>query len=431
MPKVLTRRDFLARAAAGLVGCALASMGCGTQTQGSNGTGRTTLNLWYWNRSIDDNILAQVNERFPKANLVPQKIGGDYRSKLLITFAGKSYVPDIAGINVDIATYFPDADQFVDLQSVGANEVKSEYLEWKWLQGVTPEGKMIGFPMDIGPIALFYREDILRKAGVPTDPDQLYERIKTWEEYFELGEFLKSKLPQRVSLADEITQIFQHVMAQGADWYQDKSGHFIGDQAHVKRAWDLAVTAHRKGLLANSARYSTDWNASADTGRFITFHGAVWMKLILKDAAPDTTGLWRVCPAPGGAGNSGGSFLSITRYCKDPQLAFDIISWVQNPENQLKAYVEIDLYPSTPSIYNRPEMNHPEEFFGGQNTNPIFSESARQVKPFYLGTEYNIINPIYAKELTNVATQGKDPERAWEDALHEIQKRLQLRGVWK
>ena len=45
----------------------------------------------------------------------------------------------------------------VDLNTLGAAKLKSQYLSWKWAQGETTDGKLVGFPIDIGPTALYYR----------------------------------------------------------------------------------------------------------------------------------------------------------------------------------------------------------------------------------------------------------------------------------
>ena len=63
--------------------CALTGYGF-AQTLTPTGAGgqKITLMLWYWNRSIDDSILAQVSRRFPNITLHAVKIGGDYNAKL-------------------------------------------------------------------------------------------------------------------------------------------------------------------------------------------------------------------------------------------------------------------------------------------------------------------------------------------------------------
>jgi len=145
-----TRRDAL-RILGG--GAALAGLaGCGVFGSPKNSSKKLT--LWYWDRSINDDFLAAAPKHVTGLQLEPNKIGLSFRTKLLTTLAGHSYAPDITNINSDIATYFPDDSAFVDLYTLGARDLKDQYLDWKWELGVTPSGKMIGFPIDTGPTAL-------------------------------------------------------------------------------------------------------------------------------------------------------------------------------------------------------------------------------------------------------------------------------------
>src|SRR5581483_9291842 len=108
----------------------------------NSANGKIPLTLWYWDRSIDDNLIKKVDQQFPNIDLRAQKIS-DYDNKVRTSMAGHYGVPDILGINSNIYTYFPDEDQFIDMDSLGADEVKSQYLEWKWNLGIAPDGKMI------------------------------------------------------------------------------------------------------------------------------------------------------------------------------------------------------------------------------------------------------------------------------------------------
>lgn len=248
-----TRRAFLTAAASGLLGTAiLGTSGC---SRSSYLTPDGTLSLWYWNRSISDNLLAKT----PAATgvkLVPQKIGGDYKSKFLTSLAGKAYIPDVVGLNDDVATYFPDADQFVDLYTLGAKDVQSEYLDWKWQRGVTPDGKMVGFPMDTGPTALFYRADLFEKAGLPTEPDEVAQHLATWEAYLEAGSTMRKATPD-VALATSVNMIYDQATSQQAKLYMDTKNNFIGEGPQVRKPWDLAVDAYKRKITANAADFAT------------------------------------------------------------------------------------------------------------------------------------------------------------------------------
>ncbi len=422
-----SRRGFLRLSAgvAGLGGLSAAS-GCGAFGTSKNSSDKLT--LWYWNRSIDDGLLAESPKKISGLKLDAQKIGGSYKPALLTTLAGRASVPDIACINSDIATYFPDSDQFVNLYDHGAKQYESLYLPWKWKQGVTPEGRMIGFPMDTGPTALMYRRDVFAKAGLPQDPGAVSQRVKTWDDYLEVGSVLKSKIPGTV-LVGTISTIYGQMVAQLARQYSGPDGRMLADLSGVKNAWDTAVKAKKMGLSLGSAENQPDWFAGMTNGKIATTVGAVWEAFIMLDGAGSTSGKWHCCRAPGGAGNSGGSFMSVTKYCSDPALAFKLIAWLQSPANQVKSYTDIQLFPSAISSLSDPAMDKPDPFFGGQRTVDVWGTSAKNVKPALLGPYDSLISTPITTELTNVENAGKDPNRAWDDALALARKQLKHAGV--
>lgn len=417
-----TRRSFLA-GASGLLGAAvLGTAGCG---RGGYLTPEGTLSLWYWDGSISDTVLAKA----PKVTgipLSPQKVPFDYKSKLLTSLAGNAYIPDMCGFNEDVATYFPDADQFWDLYELGAGEVEDQYLDWKWQRGVTPDGRLLGFPMDTGPTALYFRADLLEKAGLPSEPDELAAAAATWEQYLDLAEEYKNASDGGY-LIDSVSTIYDQVVAQQGTRYMTEQDEFIGDGPQIRRAWDLAVQAHQRELTANAIE--TEWNAAVSTGRVASFVGAVWMSLGLQDAAASTEGKWRVCRAPGGPGNSGGSFVGIPKASRDPKGAWETIKWVQSPENQIFAYNEISLFPAAEAGLTDPEVLVEHPFYGGQIVNKTFGESAANVKPVYLSAYDGLIGPAFTDQVLNIWSANADPEKAWQAALDEVERQLAHRGV--
>ncbi|WP_054027486.1 ABC transporter substrate-binding protein [Bacillus sp. FJAT-28004] len=384
------------------------------------------LTLWYWNRGLDDELIAAVEKQFPDVQINAQKIGGDFKSKLKTTMAAGSGGPDIVAFNDWVTEMFPNADRFYDLYELGAKDIEKDFLEWKWQFGVTPDGKMIALPIDTGPTGLYYRADLFKKAGLPSDPDEVTRTVRTWEDYFALGEKLQAALGEDVKLTDNIGSIYTQVNAQSDTIYFSKEDTFIGEDpsSSMKKAWDLAAKASQLGLLADANGNSSEWNAAMSNGKIASFVGAVWNKEVLQQAAPDTAGKWRVARAPGGDGNNGGSFLAIMKTSKHPKEAFEVMKWIQNAENQVQTFRNTNLFPSTISSLDDRAFLKKEEFFGGQATGEIFTESARNVKPAYFGPKYANINGIVNRQLQSVALQGKDPDEAWEDVLARVKKEL-------
>ena len=133
-----------------------------------------------------------------------------------------------------MATYFPNQDQFIDLKTLGANDLEMDFLPWKWKLGITPEGRMMAYPMDTGPTALFYRTDIFQKAGIDTDPAAVAELAPDWDSYIELGKKLKAAVPGS-AITDNITGVYSYALAQQSKRYMTEDGQYIGDQDHIRR----------------------------------------------------------------------------------------------------------------------------------------------------------------------------------------------------
>ncbi|TDC24398.1 ABC transporter substrate-binding protein [Kribbella albertanoniae] len=422
----LSRRTFLAAgaaaAAAGLTGCgSRSSLGAANE-----------LSMWTWVGSVNDDLIGQAEKGIPGYDglkLSMTRIGSNYKTKVLTALAGKSLVPDIVAINDDVATYFPNADQFHDLYDLGAKEREADFLPWKWKWGVTPQGKMMAYPMDTGPTALFYRTDIFEKAGIDIDPAAVAQLAPDWDTYIALGKKLKQAVPGS-SITDNVNSIFSYRMAQQPKRYMTTDGQYIGDQDHVREAFDLAVRVVKEGLSANAQDGSTDADAVVTNGKLVAFNAAVWWaQLGPKNAAPKTKGLWRVTAAPGGPGNRGGSFLAITKYCKNPQAAFAFISWLESAQNQAQAFLDPVLFPSTPASYTDSRLSAPDEFFGGQRIVDVFAESAKKYPGAYFSPYDSIIGQPLSAELVNVETAGKSPDQAWNDAQRQIERELTRAGA--
>jgi cellobiose transport system substrate-binding protein len=399
---------------------------CGAQT---NFTDRLT--LWMWLNSCSPDLLASIANGIPGTNGVkfrPDVIGGDFKSKLLTTLAGRSHVPDLTFINADIATYFPNANQFVDLYTMGARKHQKEFLPFKWNFGVTPGGQMIGYPMDTGPTALFYRRDIFDKAGLPTEPHAVAAAVPTWDKYLELGQELR-KVGKGIAITPTISALYTQVMAQSAKQYVTPDGQPIYAQDHVRRAWDLAVKAHQM-KVSNNAQQSTDQTAALSNGKTAAQVNAVWWVVAgPEQLAPNTKGNWQVCPAPGGAGNYGGSFVSITKYCKNPEAAWKFIEWLENEKNEVRNLSEMFLFPSRYDALASDAISKPYKFFGGQPILEQFAAAAKKVPLIYYSPYDSIISTPINDELTNVEATGKNPDRAWKDAMSQIKRELGRVGV--
>ncbi|TPQ16194.1 ABC transporter substrate-binding protein [Streptomyces sporangiiformans] len=427
----MSRRGLLGASLGGAGAALLGLSGCGA-ANGSVSAGTDHLGLWYWNGALSDKLLATAARGVPGVPGLKVKgspIAGEYESKLLTSLAARAYVPDLACVNSSVSVFFPDEHEFLDLKDLGAGALEDQYLDWKWKSGTSPSGRLVGFPLDAGPTALYYRRDLFEKAGLPTEPGDVAEATSTWEKYLAVGRTLKAKAPGNPYLVSQIAYVFRMALYQSPKQFVDADNRFIGDQEHVKHAWDLAVEAYRQRLSARVLDSTPDYNAAMSRGRVATMINAVWAINGLKEVAPKTSGDWRLTAMPSGPANYGGSYVTITRYCRDPEGAFAFLKWMLGPANQLKSYQEMALFPTTPAVYTKPAMQKPDRFFGGQIPVDVFGPAAEKAPVIFFSPYEDTANTPVFQELTNVETLGKNPDKAWRDAMNACETALSHLGV--
>lgn len=434
----LTRRSFLGGGAAALGLLGISSLtGCSTtptsRTSASPAAGGSgapiDMVLWMWPDGFGKATLAAVAAKFPHLRVRQDVIGGDFKQKLTATFTAKSGLPDVTGVKgEDIAFFLSHPEFFVDLNTLGAADKKSEYLDWKWQQGSTPDGKLIGFPIDIGPTALFYRHDIFHKAGLPFEPDELAASIRTWDEYYELGKKLKSALPDTYLIRNGVG-LFKVIWPQSGKGFIDEKGVFIGDGDHMKAAWDKTVKAVEAGIVAGVQSDTSDSAAGVSQGKFPADFGASWHLADLMNDAKSTAGKWHVCAHPGAPTNDGGSFLTIPKGVKDPARSFELISFILNPENQALEYADKGNFPSTPASYTMSQLTGPVDFLGGQVASTVFGEAAKTVRPLFEHPQSSAVSAPYAAEMKLFEAKKKSADQAFADAVSAAKRIAQQSGV--
>lgn len=390
----------------------------------------TVLTLWYWKNSICEDLLEQVSEVFPGVKIQAELFAADdIEEKINTTIASGGELPDLLAMDDWIANLIPYSDQFVDLyEECNAEEIKDEYVEWKWNKAETPDGKLIALPMDVGPTCMFYNSALFEAAGLPTDPAEVAEAMATWDDAYAAAEKLQEATPD-VKMFDFLGHVFVATLGQQEQHMIDEEGNFIADQDHIKNAFMTAAAA-KPYVYGGDTEWSPEWAAALNNGDVAAFVGAVWMKPEVQNAAPDTAGDWRVTSAPGGAGNVGGSAIGITKNCKNVEAAYDVITWLTNNENQITALDQLGLFPSRISALDDESLMYEEEFFGNQVVNEYFVKAAKEIKDLYYPANYSSYQSVFEQELLLVQDQDKDPEQAFQDAVEEAKGIYDLENLF-
>jgi len=420
-------------AAAVALAVALAACGGGTDDDGGEAAADgepITLNLWTFGNFGYDDLIAEYQEDNPNITIETLSQEFDAHHDALITsLAAGSGGPDIAAAEVAfIGAFSNQADSFLNLLDYGAADIQDDYLDWKWDQATTLDGSAtIGLPTDVGGLAICYRRDLFEEAGLPTDRDEVSALwADSWDDYIDVGVQYTEATGR--AFIDNEGLLWDAVVNQSSETYYDAEGEYIfEDSEQVRYAWDIVVSAIDAGIDAKTPAWSAEWNAGMNNGDFAVLTCPAWMRGYIEDQAPDTAGNWDVATVPGGGGNWGGSHLVIPAQTEHPQEAYDFMTWILAPEQQLRVFEGTGNFPSTPELYDtEPIRAFSSEFLNDAPLGEIYADNALDVVAQNVGPNYNLINQEFGQALNRVSDGLETSDEAWESALSNIRRELGL-----
>ncbi|HEY8533266.1 MAG TPA: extracellular solute-binding protein [Micromonospora sp.] len=422
-----SRGRRVAAAIAATTAVLLTATGCGDDSSKDDGKIELIVDIFGDQGFGYEKLYEEFMKQHPNITIKERGKGlgaNDYTNRLLQQITAGAGAGDIVALEEGTITlFYAQADKFVDLREYGAEEVKDNFLPWKWEQGTLPDGKVLGLGTDVGSMAICYRKDLFAAAGLPTDREELAKLWPTWEAYIEVGKRFASKVKDKKFL-DSATNIYNTVLMQVAGensgyTYFDKNNNLVLEtNPDVKKAWDLTVQMIKAGLSNNLRSFSEEWNAGFKNGTFATIGCPAWMTGVIKGQAGDSAaGKWDIAKAPGSGGNWGGSFLAVPKSSKHPKEAAELAKFLTSPESHKKVFLELGNLPSSPQALQDPAvLSATNEYFSNAPVGKIFAEGAMQLKPVYLGPKNLAVRDAVENALRSVE-QGKSPEEAWQDAV--------------
>ncbi|WP_262057966.1 ABC transporter substrate-binding protein [Streptomyces sp. STR69] len=346
-----------------------------------------------------------------------------YWPKVLTRLQAGAGTDDIQAIEVGNITEAvqTQADKFVDL---GKDVDKSQWLPWKNAQATTKDGKQIGLGTDTGPMAICYRKDLFKKAGLPTDRTQLAALWKgDWTKYVDVGKDYMKKAPKGTKFVDSASSVYNAAIGGESQRYYDKDGNVIWDKSTgVKAAWNAAMEVATSNMSAKLKQFDPTWDQGFANASFATVACPAWMMgYIQEKAGTSGSGNWDVAAAPTAA-NWGGSFLGVPTATKHQADAVALAKWLTAPEQQEKVFAKQASFPSTPAAYpNLKPAAATTAYFSNAPITQIFSDSAKTIPVQVFGIKDQPIGTaITDVGILQVEQKGKTPAQGWSAATKEI-----------
>ena len=382
------------------------------------------LTLWLWTGTGLEEQIAQYDEEHEDVEIEVQTSEfAAVHTNLTTALAAGSGAPDISLVEVKgINKYKTNPEHFYNLFDFGAGDLEGDYLDWKFKQAQTPDGKhLLGLPTDIGPMTISYNKTVFEAAGLPTDREEVSAMIQTWDDYLEVGRTIKEKTG--AALVGSPTNVYSVMEGQGDQKYYNKDGEIIvAENPHIKESFDYTVGLIEEGLSLGLDGDTPEWITALKNGDFATMLTPAWNTKTISENAPDAAGEWDMTAIPGG-GNWGGSFMTIPKQSEHPEEAYALIKWILSPEQQLVTFKTNGNFPSTPGIYEDPAiLDYKNEYFSDAPVGQLFAEAAETVNYVVEGPDSISVETIMTDAVTRVSDGQATPEKSWQMAMDELER---------
>lgn len=396
-PSALTRRRLLSLGAAGLAGGAASLLsGCATPGTTSVNTQPTIpaagepvrLQYWAWLKDLQkvcDIWNAQRPDIQVEAVWIPGGNSGGYQKLFAASAAGGS--PDLAQVEFRSIPEFMLVNALVDLSRYGVDQYADRYNKALWQQVSYVDG-VYGIPQDSGPMALYYRPDLLQRVGA--------EPPATWDEWAELAaEVRKIGAYLDVFAVSDASGFCAYATQAGATWFAVDGDHWtvnMTDEATLNTAafFDKAID---RGLVSTAfTLFSPPWYAAAANNQIAGAVTASWGDALIESVSGGA-GKWKVAPMPlwqngsqtTGYGSSfiGGSTAAVMADSKHPKEAMEFAVWMTTSRAGIDAMIANSGIGWSPTdSYIGATRQQPSEFFSGQNYNEdVFVKMATEQNP--------------------------------------------------
>jgi lactose/L-arabinose transport system substrate-binding protein len=292
----------------------------------------------------------------------------------------------------------------------------------------TYNGRVIGIPFDLDPALLYYREDLLQKAGVDPTSIQTYGDLITAAKQIQ-GKLGKDKKPIHIERANWAIPLQLEMFAnqQGTSLVNEKGELQLNSDPYLKAVkWIKSVLDNQLGSLQE---YTSPGDIQAmETDQVAFYPWAIWFVYAPDNLLKTTKGKWRAMPLPawsaGGprGANMGGSSFVIPKQSKNAQLAWLFYEHLMfSPDGYKAVYGPNKIYPgglnTSLSSYlpaQKDQLFQNPEGLGNQNLWQVATSTVKDIPAdYYYATWYGKAADIIAANIQHM----QDGQMSAEDAI--------------
>jgi len=331
--------------------------------------------------------------------------------------------PDVVSVDMTWVPRFASLNAFTDLKSLSGGQLNGVPWDQAYTPGaldaITFNDQIITALYDFDVYALYYRNDLFEQKGLQAPTN--------WDELMAVSEALQE--------GDQYYYEFDADTFHGSQWIYENGGTLLNeDNTKVMFNAPEAVegitfnsSLLEKGVAINWTEDQGERIQGVKDGRIAMFSDGPYYMGIMKSAAPEMAGQWRVALHPYSkqpGSYLGGTGLAIPAGSEQKEAAWEFIQYAMTLENQIGVYTYAGAAPALTAALSSPEVNVEDPYFGGQKAFAIFLQSMETAKHFpYVGV-WSDIDDAFTNAMQQIALGEKTVQEAMDEAAATAQKAL-------
>lgn len=382
----------------------------------------TTVRFWALGREgeVVQELVPEFERRNPGVRVRVQQIPWTAaHEKLLTAFVGDA-TPDAAQLGNTWVSEFAalDALEPLDGRVAGSRTVApAAYFPGIWATNVI-DGRLFGVPWYVDTRLLFYRTDLLRRAGYARPPESWAEWLAAMRRVKQLGaaDEYAILLP-----LDEWAQPVILGMQAGAPLLADGGRRGAFQDPRFREGFEFYVGLFREGLapaVANT-QISSVYQEFA-RGRFAFYVTGPWNIGEFRRRLPaGAQGTWATAPLPGPGGSergvsiAGGASLVVFRGSANKDAAWRFVEFLSEPAQQLCFYELTGDLPARLEAWQAPAL-------ANDSKTRAFGEQLRRTVPLPPVPEWELI----AQRVAQYAEQAARGRLTTDAALRALDREV-------
>jgi ABC-type glycerol-3-phosphate transport system substrate-binding protein len=337
------------------------------------------------------------------------------QEKLNVVLTGGT-PPDVATVDMTWLPKFAALGAFADLKPLSNGQLNgvpwSEAYAPGALEAITYKDQIVAALYDFDVYSLYYRADLFDQKGL--------QPPKTWDELVTVA--------HQVAEGEKYLYEYDADTFHGSQWIYENGGMLLNadNTAAVFNSPEAVEAIQFYSDLLLKEKVAIDWTEDqgeriqgVKDGRIAMFSDGPYYMGILKSAAPEMAGQWKVASHPQSkmpGSYLGGTGLVIPANAAQKEAAWKFIEYAMRVENQIGVYKNAGAAPALTAALQSAEVNAADPYFGGQQAFGVFLEALNTAHHFPYVRQWNDIDDLFTVALQEIALGQKTVQQALDDA---------------